>query len=193
MKLGRKKRNRMGDTVELNITAFLNLMVILVPFLLITAVFSRMTVLELNLPALDAKSKENKEIKLQLQVVITEESLVVKDANLGEFKRIKLKDDSGLIQDKQRYVWKPLSEILLELKRRFPEEQSIALLLDRNVSYKTMIEVMDHVRVTDIVQAATLETVELFPQVSIGDLPQDSQDTAVIDEAPQGTAEEGAQ
>ncbi|MFL0799639.1 MAG: biopolymer transporter ExbD [Agarilytica sp.] len=193
MKLGRKKRNRMEDTVELNITAFLNLMVILVPFLLITAVFSRMTVLELNLPALDAKSKENKEIKLQLQVVITEESLVVKDANLGEFKRINLKDDSGLIQDKQRYVWKPLSEILLELKRRFPEEQSIALLLDRSVSYKTMIEVMDHVRVTDIVQAATLETVELFPQVSIGDLPHDSQDTAVTDEALQGTAEEGAQ
>ncbi len=190
MKLGRKKRNRMEDTVELNITAFLNLMVILVPFLLITAVFSRMTVLELNLPALDAQSKENQEIKLQLQVVITDESLVVKDANLGEFKRISLKEDGVLITDKQRYVWKPLSEILLELKRRFPEEQSIALLLDRSVSYKTMIEVMDRVRVTDIVQAATLETVELFPQVSIGDLPQEN--TVTGDEA-QNTAEEGAQ
>lgn len=49
MKLVRRKR--MQETVELNITAFMNLMVILVPFLLITAVFSRMTVLELNLPA----------------------------------------------------------------------------------------------------------------------------------------------
>ncbi len=190
MKLGRKKRNRMEDTVELNITAFLNLMVILVPFLLITAVFSRMTVLELNLPALDAQSKDNQEIKLQLQVVITEESLVVKDANLGEFKRISLKDEGELIADKQRYVWKPLSEILLELKRRFPEEQSIALLLDRSVSYKTMIEVMDRVRVTDIVQAASLETVELFPQVSIGDLPQDD---VVTDEVLQGAVKEGAQ
>jgi len=35
-------RRQNDDTAELNITAFMNLMVILVPFLLITAVFSRL-------------------------------------------------------------------------------------------------------------------------------------------------------
>ena len=36
-----RRRGRYNDdTAELNITAFMNLMVILVPFLLITAVFS---------------------------------------------------------------------------------------------------------------------------------------------------------
>ncbi|MCW4212751.1 MAG: biopolymer transporter ExbD, partial [Candidatus Thiodiazotropha lotti] len=35
---------------ELNITAFLNLMVILIPFLLITAAFSRFSIIELYLP-----------------------------------------------------------------------------------------------------------------------------------------------
>ncbi len=171
MKLGRK-RNKMEETVELNITAFLNLMVILVPFLLITAVFSRMTVLELNLPALDAKAKENpnQEIKLQLQAVISQDLLIIRDANLGEFRRIALTENGGRVEDFQRKVWKPLSEILIELKTRFPEEQSIALLLERDVSYKMMIEVMDHVRATDIVIVATLETVELFPQVSVGDV-----------------------
>ena len=39
------------EELELNITTFLNLMVVLVPFLLITAVFSRMAVIELNLPS----------------------------------------------------------------------------------------------------------------------------------------------
>lgn len=173
MKLGRK-RKRMEETVELNITAFLNLMVILVPFLLITAVFSRMTVLELNLPALNAQSEENPEIKLQLQILITEETLVVQDALLGPFKSIALRENGQEINDedsKQRKVWKPLTDILVELKTRFPEEQGIALLLDRSVNYKTMIEVMDRVRYADIVQATTLETVELFPSVSIGDLP----------------------
>ena len=43
-------RRHNDDTAELNITAFMNLMVILVPFLLITAVFSRLAILELNLP-----------------------------------------------------------------------------------------------------------------------------------------------
>lgn len=45
-----RRRQRHAEVVELNITAFMNLMVILVPFLLITTVFSRMAILELNLP-----------------------------------------------------------------------------------------------------------------------------------------------
>lgn len=173
MKL-KRKRARMEATVELNITAFMNLMVILVPFLLITAVFSRMTVLELNLPSLNAKANEEQEIKLQLQVLITREELVVRDANLGDFRRIALLENGQEWEDKQRKVWKPLSEILIELKTRFPDEQSIALLLDRSVSYKSMIEVMDRVRATDIVTAGTLDTYELFPQVSIGDIPEET-------------------
>ncbi|NIO40724.1 MAG: biopolymer transporter ExbD, partial [Burkholderiales bacterium] len=42
---------------ELDITAFMNLMVVLVPFLLITAVFSRMTVLDLTLPQVATKKQ----------------------------------------------------------------------------------------------------------------------------------------
>lgn len=176
MKLGRKKK-RMQETVELNITAFLNLMVILVPFLLITAVFSRMTVLELNLPSPNAQPGEaDPEVKLQLQIIITEDELVVMDATLNNvFKRIARKQDGQLIQDPeqlQRLVWNPLSDTLVQIKTRVPNEKSISLLLERGVAYKTMISVMDHVRSADIVNAATLETVELFPLVSIGDAPE---------------------
>ena len=44
-------RRRSADTPELDMTTFLNLMVVLVPFLLIGAVFSRMTIVELDLPS----------------------------------------------------------------------------------------------------------------------------------------------
>ena len=44
-------RRRSKDAHELDVTTFLNLMVVLVPFLLITAVFSRLTIVELNLPS----------------------------------------------------------------------------------------------------------------------------------------------
>ena len=44
-------RRRTGDPPELDMTTFLNLMVVLVPFLLITAVFSRITIVELSLPS----------------------------------------------------------------------------------------------------------------------------------------------
>lgn len=45
-----RKRTRETD-VELNITAFLNLMVVLIPFLLLNAVFAQVSILQLNLPS----------------------------------------------------------------------------------------------------------------------------------------------
>ncbi len=47
----RRKHGKSKEAPELDITAFLNLMVVLVPFLLVSAVFSRITILELNMPA----------------------------------------------------------------------------------------------------------------------------------------------
>lgn len=184
MKLGRRKK-RLEAVVELNITAFMNLMVILVPFLLITAVFSRMTVLELNLPPINAKpaeaKNEDEKFKLQLQVLVTPETLVIQDPKIGVLgSPISLLENGEYIDDAERKVWRPFSNTLLEIKRRYPEEDAITLLLDRKVEYKLMIAVMDHVKSMDTLVAGTFETVALFPTVSIGDLPE-----AVI-EAPSG-------
>ncbi|HSG64911.1 MAG TPA: biopolymer transporter ExbD, partial [Gammaproteobacteria bacterium] len=44
-------RLRSKQPMELEVTTFLNLMVVLVPFLLITAVFSRIAIVELTLPS----------------------------------------------------------------------------------------------------------------------------------------------
>lgn len=157
------RRNLLKEDEELNITVFMNLMVILIPFLLITAVFSRMTVLELNLPALNASSTEQEELKLSLQLVVRETSFDIQDANLGLIRRID--------RDSSNTDWKIFTNIMLEIKSRFPDEDNITLLLEPGISYKTMIEVMDHVRSAEIVQVASLETVELFPNISIGDAP----------------------
>ena len=86
MKLRRKKR--LEDIVELNITAFMDLMVSLVCFLLITAVFSRMSVVELNLPNLDTKANPDQEIKLSLQLVVHANSFDIRDETLGSIKQI---------------------------------------------------------------------------------------------------------
>jgi len=161
-----RKRGLKGleQAEELNITAFLNLMVILVPFLLITAVFSRMTVLELNLPALDAQASSQEKVKLQLELVIRQQSFDIQDTNLGLIKRIQRSGDTTR--------WDILTDALVEIKVRFPDEQSIRLLLEPNIDYKTMIRVMDRVRSGDVVANLAVETVELFPNVSIGDAPE---------------------
>ena len=46
-----RRRRLRKQGAHLEITAFINLIVVLVPFLLSTAVFSRLAVLDLNLPA----------------------------------------------------------------------------------------------------------------------------------------------
>lgn len=156
-------KKRVEAAVELNITAFMNLMVILVPFLLITAVFSRITVLELNLPALNAKDNQQEKIKLQLELVLRKNSFDIQDANLGVIKRFPRSDEET--------KWIKFTDILVEIKSRFPNETSITLLLEPGINYKTLVQVMDHVRSADVVQFTSVETVELFPNISIGDAP----------------------
>lgn len=161
MKLRRSKT--LQDTVELNITAFLNLMVILVPFLLITAVFSRMTVLELTLPAANSSQDPQEKIDLQLQILVYPDFIDVRDGTLGRIKKFDL--EQGTIR------WKPVIDVLVQIKQRFPEETAVSLLLDQSVPYRRLIEVMDHVRSAEIVNVTTLEEVELFPAISIGKAP----------------------
>ena len=149
---------RIHEVEELNITAFMNLMVILVPFLLITAVFSRMTVLELNLPALDAKQNPQEKIQLQLELVLRENSFDIQDANLGIIKIF------SRTQGETR--WDLFTDLLIEIKSRFPNEKNITLLLEPTINYKTLIQVMDRVRTAEVVSVLSVETVELFPNIS---------------------------
>ncbi|MFA5530455.1 MAG: biopolymer transporter ExbD [Thiohalomonadaceae bacterium] len=153
----------MQEAVELNITAFLNLMVILVPFLLITAVFSRLTVLELNLPSKDAKVEELEKIDLQLELTLRSSGFDIRDTNLGSIR--------FFARNEQETDWKAFSDVLLEIKSRFPDEDSITLLLEETIDYKTLIQVMDRVRSAQVTNVTSVETVELFPNVSIGDAP----------------------
>lgn len=162
MKLVRRKYQPEA-AVELNITAFLNLMVILVPFLLITAVFSRMTILEIQLPPPGAGIKQQQDIKLQLQLLVRKDSFEIRDVNLGRIKK--------LTRSKNEDNWKTFTKVLLEIKNRFPDNLKITLLLEPDISYKTLIQVMDRVRTADVLQLTDVETVELFPDISIGDAP----------------------
>ena len=70
---------------HLEITAFINLIVVLVPFLLSTAVFTRLSVIDLALPAQssDAIAKLDADKPLKLEVVIRRDSLQVQDRHGG--------------------------------------------------------------------------------------------------------------
>ncbi|UCE89656.1 MAG: biopolymer transporter ExbD [Pseudomonadota bacterium] len=162
MKHLRSRRGRRKAEADLNITAFMNLMVILVPFLLITAVFSRLTILELNLPT-DAKTNEPPKQEFQLQIVIRDAAIDVADNKGGLIKRI------PRISGKHDY--KQLSTLLQQVKARFPDKTTATILPEQNTHYETLVHVMDAVRMFRVVQGTEVVNAELFPDISIGDAP----------------------
>ena len=157
-------RCRAGDhePTDINITAFMNLMVILVPFLLITAVFSRITILELNLPAAGTSQAANEQ-DFHLEIIVRANSIEVGDRNGGLIKRIPTSDTG--------HDYRQLSELLQQVKVRFPERLDATLLLEADIAYDTVVHVMDSIRVAQVVQAGSVQLAELFPEISIGDAP----------------------
>ena len=159
---GRRNRN---DTAELNITAFMNLMVILVPFLLITAVFSRLTILELNLPGSSSEPVDPQEQTFQLEIIVRQDKIEVGDRNQGLLGVYPNNDDG--------YDYAALAEKLVQLKERYPTKTDAAILLEQEIPYDTLVQVMDTVRVAQEVDEDEVQVkrTDLFPDISIGDAP----------------------
>lgn len=148
----------------LEITAFLNLIVVLVPFLLSTAVFSRLAVLHLNLPAQSSSFDKLSADDLHLEVVIRPDALEVGTRDGGLLQRIP-KAASG-------YDYKTLSALMEEIKRRFPDKTDAAVLAEPDTPYDVLVHVMDAVRVGHMVQGTEVVRAELFPDISVGDAPE---------------------
>jgi len=157
-----RRKSGSDELPEINITAFMNLMVILVPFLLMTAVFSRITILELNLPAASAQSQQDKQ-EFRLEVIVRKDSIEVGDLTGGLLKRLDISENTQDLQE--------LSEVLQAIKARFPDKLEANLLLAADVPYETVVAVMDRLRVASVVQSGSVVYAELFPEISIGDAP----------------------
>ena len=160
--LRRRLRAHRHEVPELNITAFLNLMVVLIPFLLATAVFSRNAILEMNLAkSSDAPTSESKE--WQLMVTVRKSTIDVADSIGGLIQQFALVDNKVPVGE--------INELLQEIKSQKPDKTKATLLLEPDIEYDTIITVMDTIRLFEqkdpdnnkIIQA------ELFPDVSLSD------------------------
>jgi len=163
--MARKTRYRRTDKEipEMDITTFLNLMVVLIPFLLITAVFSRVTILELNLPTSSGSTAPTK-IKLNIEVIVREKGLEIGNGRrvVARFPKI-----DGV------HDFASLSSHLLEIKKNYPDKTDATVLMEPDIEYELLVHVMDAVRLIELAQneRGIFEKVGLFPDISIGDAP----------------------
>ena len=153
----------------MDITTFLNLMVVLVPFLLITAVFSRVTILELNLPTAAGSSAPVK-AKLTIEVIVRAKGLEIGNGR-RVVARFPKKDDL--------YDFASLSKHLLEIKKNYPDKTNATVLMEPDIEYELLVHVMDAIRIAELPnpnpdpasETGEMEKYELFPDISIGDAP----------------------
>ena len=163
-----KKRRRSQYTeAELDITAFMNLMIVLVPVLLLSFVFSQITAIDINLPEAGGANADDAS-EDQVELVIRRDFMRV-DYPRG----IKLKQIPQTEDGEQDFAL--LSLVLQEVKRRLRERgietRAISILSEEDIDYQTIVTAMDTVRSFEAVVAASVVDAALFPEISFGDAP----------------------
>jgi biopolymer transport protein ExbD len=156
-------KRRVGATYEIDVTTFLNLMVVLVPFLLITAVFSRLTIVELNLPSA-AGGPTNDADNFRVEVIVREAGMEISNGSAII---------ATIPKKEEEYDLETLSEFIVELKRSYPSHESASVLMEAYIPYNYLIEVMDIVRSVEVPTGVEdeVELFALFTDISVGDAP----------------------
>jgi biopolymer transport protein ExbD len=159
-----RTRRLRKQSEALEISAFINLIVVLVPFLLSTAVFSRIAVVDLTLPSKNSGVEQVKDHNLLLEVVVRHDAIEVGDKNGGLIMRIPNGTAGPDLVT--------LNAEMFALKKQFPEQAAASLLPEPNTPYDTVIHVMDAMRTGKTANGGTeVVDVDLFPAISIGDAP----------------------
>jgi len=158
----RKLERHSRKPAELLLVPMIDIFTVLVTFLLMTAVFSRTVILQLNLPPPQTEFK-GPPPGLQRGVMVRKDELLVADRNTGPLHAVP--------NNAQGYDYDGLLEYLKFVKTKFPEKTEATILLEPDTAYDTLVQVMDHVRVFEAGEGVNTVQAELFPDISIGDAP----------------------
>jgi biopolymer transport protein ExbD len=166
---------RLKKPVELNLVPMIDIFTVLVTFLLMTAVFSRITILQLDLPSSNASSAGTPPA-FRLEVIVRHEGF-------------ELTNGTKLIATVPKvdgaYDFKALTSLAVALKQEYPDAKDASVLLERDVQYDYLIQAMDAVRTAEVPVAAAdpnvpassaegasqMKRIELFTQVAVGEAP----------------------
>ena len=162
-------RRRSKEPMELDMTTFLNLMVVLVPFLLITAVFSRITIVELSLPSSNSGGAPQEQ-SFRVEVVVRKEGFELTNGT---------DTIAAIPKVDEEYDLETLSDYLMSLKRTYPDENDASVLLELDIPYDYLIQVMDVVRTAELPLeepsdepgAPQFRRVALFTDIAVGEAP----------------------
>jgi len=162
-RIKRRRLTRHSVTEEPDVTPFMNLMIVLVPVLLLSMTLTHTRIIDLDLPWGTAAETIVDAESVRFEVIVDQRGFLVRDGDGAEIRAI---PRQGADWDYQT-----LSLVMRELKRRVPDKRDVTLLFAAEVSYQTLVSVMDTVRAHTFDPGTGPVTVELFPDITLGDAP----------------------
>ena len=162
MKKPISKRRHVQTDGDLNLTPVMNIFMVLIPFLLLTAVFAKTAVIDIYLPRTSSEGVAASAPSEILSVTLTDDGF-----KLGGLGR-----NAPFVPKKNgNYDFASLSESLLKLKENYPDKNEVVLLFPQNAPYEIVIKLMDSTRETYVADGDRKARKVLFPLVSVGEAP----------------------
>ena len=118
---------------NINMIRAMCLVLVLIPMLLLSAVFVQMNTIDMDLPSADAETDEAPGQSLELSVRLEAERYVVDGRGLKR----RVVDRSAADADQR------LTAILAEIHEEHPKDQNIRIVSERATRYQEIITVMD--------------------------------------------------
>ena len=183
--IGRRHgRTAKKEDAELDITSFMNLMIVLVPVLLMMMVFSRITVVELRLPGIEVLSADDPVEDQRLEILVSDDSLNIffpQGYLVKTIAKIPAVDEDGepLVstgaEPELQHDFTGLQDTLKLVKQTLlakdVDKNDIILMLPDTTDYQTIISLIDSTRSYKAVVATSVVDAELFPEVSLAEAP----------------------
>jgi len=154
---------RARKPAELLLVPMIDIFTVLVTFLLMTAVFSRITIVQLDLPS--ASDGKVTEPTFRLEVIVRQDGFELTNGTASI---------AAIPKVNGKYDLKALSTLALSLKKDHPQTDSASVLMEAAVPYDNLIQAMDAIRSTEVAAAeagAKPTKVMLFTKIAVGDAP----------------------
>jgi len=173
-----QRRHTKLEEIPLDIRPVMNLMVVLIPILLYSAEFVKLSIRELNLPPASSgesigeeeKPKET-ENRLFLTILISKRGFYVGSRGGFLTGEAKEEDEPSIPKNEDgTYNYQQLQESLILLKEKiagkgFADDKSAIISAEADVPYKDIVKLMDYISIyTDPEGNQKV----LFPQINIG-------------------------
>ncbi|HEX9136951.1 MAG TPA: biopolymer transporter ExbD [Nitrospirota bacterium] len=147
----------------LNLIPMMDILTVLVIFLLITAVFTHITIMELNVPTHTGESAVNLP-NFSIEVIVRKAGLEIANGSSVE---------AAIPKKDNKYDLEMLSKMLTRLKAQYPEKNDATVLIEPDIQYDYLIQIMDAMRGADVLEEGSgeMKKIVLFPKISVGDAP----------------------